>query len=178
MLNSSKMTRLVSGGAATSANATTQFADLTAIPVGTGNNARTGTEVKLKELDIKFVCALADTYNFVRFILFEWIPSDSSDGPGASEIFNTNFSSGNNDFFCGINQLRPSRFRILHDQTCDLHAANVIESHHIKMKLGWTCNFDTGSTTGRNHLYLAYISDSTAVTHPAFSYSYSVVYNE
>lgn len=162
----------------TTAAATLSFTDLSAVPSGTGPNTRTGTQLHMDEIKIRMVGQIADTTNFLRFIVFRWIPSDSSDGPSASELLSSAYSAGNNEFFCETNPIKPSRFHILHDETIAMDVAHVVWHRNITLKLNSSVSFDTGSTTGREHIYIAYVSDSGVVPNPTFSFTSMLSFDE
>jgi len=178
MLGSVKVKRFWAGTSSTTYPSTTTFTDLSAVTVGTGNNTRTGTEITAKKLEINLLFVIADTYNIVRVIVFEWLPSDSSDVPSGGEIFSTAYSSGNNEQYCLLNPIRPSRFKVLKDITVNLDVAHVSLHRRLAFKMNHKVSFDTGGTTGRNHLYMAIVSDSTAVTHPTVALSWTLSFEE
>jgi len=178
MMQSSIVRKFWQGTSTSTYAATTTYTDLSAITLGTDNNARTGMEVKLIRLELDMLFVIADTTNFVRFFIFEWFPSDSSDVPSGSELYSTAYSAGNNEHYCLHNPLRPSRFRILHERTVALDVAHVVKHLNVNLKLGSSLSFDNGVTTGKNHIYIAIVSDSTTVTHPTVAYTWTLTFDE
>jgi hypothetical protein len=178
MLGSVKVRRFWAGTSTATYPSTTTFFDLTAVAVGTGNNTRTGQEIHAKKLELDMLFVIADTYNIVRVIFFEWLPSDTSDSPNANEIYSTAYSAGNNEQYCCTNPLKPSRFKVLRDMTVVLDVAHVAQHKHVSLRLNNRLMFDTGVTTGRNHVYMAIVSDSSAVSHPTVAYTWVLSFEE
>jgi len=177
-LGNSKTTKTASTTASTTYGSTTSFIDLTSIGLGTGANLRTGNEINLHHLDINMLFVIADTSNFVRIIIFQWFPSDSSDAPQANEIYNSTYSSGNNEHFALLNPLKPSRFKVYKDFTIKLDAAHVIEHRQMRINCKHKCAFEVGVSTGRNHMYMAIVSDSTVGAHPTVALNWNVEFDE
>jgi hypothetical protein len=148
----------------TAAQTTTPtFTDLTAFPVGTGQNNRNGVEITLKKLICNWFSILdvTDTILIVRFVVFKWHPSNSSDTPTAAKLFYDGGSS--NPYSCPFVGTKPSRFKVLFDKIIDLDAAHVVVSGSQKIQgvKGMDVGFDIGVNTGTDHLYLCTISSST-----------------
>jgi len=178
MIASTKIPKFFSGTLSTTYPATTTFQDLSAVPVGTGINTRTGSAVHAKYLDLNMLFVIADTYNVMRVIVFEWFPSDTSDVPGSAELYSTAYSAGNNEQYVALNPVKPSRFRVLQEFTVILDVAHVALHKKVNLRLKGSPSFDTGVNTGKNHIYVAIVSDSTTATHPTCAFSWTFGFEE
>ena len=158
----------------------TQFADTTVDSVGTfipagsiaegdRNDERTGDQVSITSTHFCGIFAVADAYNFLRVILFEW---ESATAPSnAVEILE---STSSHSIISEYQLDRPTPFRVLQDKTyrvdTDDPAKKVFIKHKFRnpMKVSYD---NTGATDyGARSLWWLIISDSGAVSHPAITY--------
>jgi hypothetical protein len=152
------------------------FTDITSVAIGTGVSQRVGAEILARTVRISGSWVVGDPTQLARFVVFRWIPSNSSDVPSLSELTT---ATGNDVVIGGWLQYKPSRFQILKDKLFKLDAlAHPIKDFTFTVKLNSKLSFDTGSTTGRNHIYLMYVTDSGVIPTPTIRYSYQLVFND
>jgi hypothetical protein len=142
---------------------TPTFTDLTALTVGTGQNNRNGIEITLRKMTCNWSATVnvTDVHNIVRFVVFKWHPSNSTDTPTAAKLFFDGGSATPSN--CPFVGTKPSRFKVIYDKVVDLDAAHVVVSGSSKLQgvKGEEIGFDFGVNSGTDHLYLCTVSDSS-----------------
>jgi hypothetical protein len=152
------------------------FTDVTSIAVGTTISQRVGAEVLVRSLRVCGSWIVGDSTQLARFVVFRWIPSNSSDVPSLSELTT---ATGSDAPIGGWLRYEPSRFQILADRFFKLDTlAHPIKDFKFTVKLNSKLDFDTGSTTGRNHIYIMYVTDSGVLPNPSIRYTYQLVFND
>jgi hypothetical protein len=152
------------------------FIDTTSIAVGTNVSQRVGAEVLMKSLRISGSWVVGDPTQLARFVVFKWFPSNSSDVPSLSELTT---ATGSNACIGGWLQYKPSRFQILYDRLEKLDTlAHPIKDFTFNVRINSKLDYDTGSTTGRNHIYIMYVTDSGVIPTPSISFTYQVIFND
>jgi len=139
--------------------------DLTSISVGNNAITRVGANITVKSFEMNCIFTLADTTNIIRMMIFEWIPSDTSDVPSSSELLLTSSSVLSQTL-----PYKPSRFKILYDKNFVLDTYHPILENKLKLKLDHQVSYDLSVDTGSRHIYLYLQSDSGASAHPGVAY--------
>jgi len=171
--NNIKTQNYSDGGSANTLTTTGTYTDLTALAPGTGQNLRNGSAIEVFEADIFISFVLGDTTNLCRIVVFEWFPSSTSDTPTDTELF---FGGTGNRWIAPFQGVRPSRFKILHDKIFNLDVAHVQVHEAMTLKLKVNSSFDNSVNTGKNHLYVCLVSDSSAIPHPGYILNYQLHY--
>lgn len=154
--------------------------------LGDGDGNRVGQSIKITSMRFHGSVIAADAYNVVRLIAFQW-HSNSSTTPVLDDIFDNSYGisgSVNQVPFAFYNKLTKPAYTILYDQMFFLGNDGATSLPRVKpfdIKISGkrlkTCYYNNvGTTAGINHIYLAGISDSGAVTHPAIYYNYEINY--
>jgi len=165
----------VYSGVTTSTNVPT-FIDVTSIAIGVNVSQRVGAEILMRSLRISGSWVVGDPTQLARLVVFKWFPSNSSDVPSASELTT---ATSSDIVIGGWLQYKPSRFQILHDQLFKMDTlAHPIKDFDFTVRINSKLDYDTGSTTGRNHIYFMYVTDSGIVPNPSIRYTYQVVFND
>jgi len=141
--------------------------DVTPIPQGDTDQSRDGDEVTLQHIELGYQIVCADATNMVRVIMFQWLPNNT---PSVSTILLSSGASYSPLSALSTDQ-RPL-YRILYDKIHFLSlAANYNNGDMVKRKIPVAkAQFIAGSTAGTSHIYLLFISDSGAASHPTASY--------
>jgi len=152
--------------------------DKTPVPQGDTDVTRDGDKIKLEEISFRYTVQIADTTNVFRVILFQWHPSSS---PGITNILLTVGSAN------GVNSALTvdyeQQYKILYDRTHYLNNVAVpqtglTEAVVIKKGFQKQMQFIAGGTTGTNHIWAAFISDSAAATHPSINSSMRIRFSD
>jgi hypothetical protein len=146
-------------------SSTATLVDLTSISQGNSATTRVGASLQVKSFAFNSIWYLADTTNYVRIMVFEWIPSTTADVPSGSELLSDSSSP-----ISHVLPYKPSRFNILYDKNFTLDTYHPIVEHKFKLKLDQKVQFDLGVDTGSRHLYLYMQTDSSLSSHPAVVY--------
>jgi len=160
------------------ASSAPSFVDVATIGQGVTSGTRNGDTIKLKHLRISLACIVADATNLVRVVIFRWKMNNTSDVPSPSEIFQDPTAT-TRILLSPFVVTKPSRFTILLDKLYNLDSLahpQIIDT--INMRMNSLVSFDTGTSTGRDHIYLCFMSDSTAIAHPAFSYESMILFHD
>jgi len=150
--------------------------DLSSVTAGVGYSQRVGQKIQPFGIRLRLYSKLADTTNAVRYILFRWKGDDTVDAPTLARIiFSTNLAAPYT-WQNMLNEPEQQNFRVLMDKSILINAVAKPDHYFTRFfKLKGTIQYDTGVTTGKNHLYLLSITDSGAVSHPV-SVLYSRLY--
>jgi len=178
-LNSSEEEKWINVAAVSAAaSGSPTFVDLTTIGQGNTSNSRNGDTVKLTNLRLAFSCIFADATNLLRVTLFRWLMNNTSDVPSTAEIFQ-DATGTTRTVLSPFVVTKPSRFKILYDKVFNLDSVAHPQILNVTdLKLKSLVSYDTGTSTGRGHIYLSFISDSGAIPHPAFSYESFVKFHD
>jgi hypothetical protein len=150
---------------------------LSTIPQGDTDSSRQGDQCELIKLEVhaNYANSSADLFNTYRHIIFRWCQDDTVAAPIVSDILQstTVFSPLNRDNF------RAKKFIVIHDvfKCTSLNGEHAKTDVFVK-KLNFKILFQSGATTGTNHIYSLQLSDSAAIPHPIVSYVARVHYND
>jgi len=155
------------------------FNDITnGVTEGTSTSQRIGMSIRLLRLSVRLTVTVADATNVVRVVFFRWKVSDTSDAPGASEIFAPT-GLGSNSVEAPYLPLKPSRYQIIRDMTfCLATNWKPVQVATLEIPLNWVTEFDVGVNTGKDHFYVATCSDSSTSTHPSLIHEYVLHYHD
>lgn len=140
---------------------------LTGISQGTTDLTRVGDKIRLTSMRVSYSAELADTTNYIRFIIFQWYPTSNLLAPTVNYILSLPGSilSPQSPFVHDY----KNQYTILYDKTHVLTQdyPNIIRKFWLRMKfVKKQIAFEAGTQEGSNHLYLLRISDSSAASHP------------
>lgn len=152
---------------------------------GTGNGNRTGLSIIVKSIKFRGGISVADGFNVVRLVAFQYHDLDST-APLPENIFDNNYSISSlsaHTPYAHFNLENKSAYTILYDKLFVL--SNSVGGHtpcgtfNITIpgsKLRPVTYTTSGVTTGNNHIYLCALSDSSVASHPVMNYVYEVNY--
>lgn len=144
---------------------------LTNIAQGDSDTTRDGDALNLKSILINLSAAAGDTYNIMRYTIFQWLPSSSLSvaTPTLGDIYQDTTTPVISTF---AHDSRKN-YRILYDTsfTVDTDFPNKVK--HIRIygkKLIRQVQYVGGTVVGNNNVYMWAVSDSGAATHPSVTY--------
>lgn len=154
-----------------------------AIPQGSGNTQRIGNDITATHLELQYDITVADAFNKVRFIVFQWAVDDASEVPIMSDIL---FTGTTNYFNALYNFDNRDKYKILHDrrylvENSSVGSASIPKSSHIfKLKVPHKQILfnGAGATTGRYMIYQLLVSDSAAVPNPTVTTNIRLLYRD
>jgi len=147
--------------------------DLSAVTQGDTDVSRDGDRIQLVEWSFRWVAQVADTYNLVRLILFQWIPDSNSVTPTVTNVIQTNGTVNGPISYKSIDFVKD--VYVLYDKLVFVDTYHPIVPNHVVIKKFHDRQMQfTGATSRTNGLYMLTISDSAAATHPAVQY-YSTI---
>lgn len=151
------------------------IADITQVDQGTDGDQNIGTQIELESVQYNLLFTKADTTNWIRFVLFQWIPDSANDVPAWGQVMHFPTAGGNP--ISQMDRMSPyllgkgnsSIFKILEDHQFTLDDNNP--THQIKgfINKGFRKNLgmrDSIPSQGENHIFYILISDSGAINHP------------
>lgn len=132
-------------------------------------NNRIGDCINITKLEFSYSALLADTTNIVRVICFMWRDMNIT-APDEGAIFDDSSSTATK-LYGPLNEdnIKGGRIKVLMDKRIILYNSKNFVGGYIKRTFRSLpkTTFSGGSTTyGRNMPYFAFVSDSTAVSHP------------
>lgn len=165
--------------------------DVTIVGQGSGAAQRTGEEVTWDKLELRVAFTVADTYNHVRILVFQWFADTQVDVPTAAKVLDLSaVASTAYSYQAPYNVTTPPKFKILYDSEFMLAGAGTAadpiqeatsKSRHIVIpgnRGRKTITFNGALTNGMNHLYVMALSDSVVVNHPLLSYGGHFTYTD
>lgn len=167
----------------TTASTTATLTQITSsIAVGTGDtSARIGDRYLLKNMVIGFNVGLADATNIIRCVLFQWNEASTPD----SSVFEDTATGGALGMTMGSfsrDKQQAGVLKIIKDWHFTLNSGNPsIYTGQKKIDLK-SCKpvqmYGGSATNGKGTLWLIYVSDSAAVSHPSFQSHWTINYTD
>lgn len=161
----------------TTSSTTFAYQALTDTALGTGDTARIGDQIQPKLMDIGFNFGVADTTNILRIFLFQW---NLTSTPTDAEMFEDTTNTVTR--LCGSlnrDSMKARKMTILWDKQITLNGVSRPNVYfRLKQSLA-RCRkigYVGGSTVAVGNIYLGYISDSSAVSHPAIQMAFTFDY--
>lgn len=171
-----------SGAAVTS---TVAFHDLTdSIAQGAGGGSRPADKIWLQKFKgavwfMRDGGATANSYDFIRFIIFQWRPDDNIDSladannaTGLNKILSDNSSTTTYFLSAYIrSKSKTKKFKILHDSSVVLGTREAGSENYpggklvrvnIPKKSMSPINFNLGATSGKNKIYMMIIGSQAS----------------
>lgn len=154
---------------------TPTFFDITAqITSGVDPYDYIGNTIRLQSLAYKIYFSLADTTNYIRLVFFQWY-DDAVNTPTFADICQLNTAGSPIDQTDYMSPLAlgagtTKSFRILRQFDFVMSATEpaCIYQGFINKGFRKDITFATNDPTqGNNHIFMMYLSDSSAVAHPA-----------
>lgn len=157
--------------------------DLTNISQGDTDTTRDGDQVLPTRLELRGQLHGADATNTFRIIIFRWKSnSQSTLDPTYPDILQSVYAATSLAPLAPYYHDGRTLFDVLYDQKFDL-AGDVGNSNYVR---GFQANVHlknhpiqfTDTNAGVNKLYMLYVSDSSAPTHPAIEYIARVFFTD
>lgn len=125
-----------------------------------------------------FTATVADATNVVRLLFYQWYPDDASDPPTPGTILE-NITYG----WASVHRLDAKvrrKFKILYDRAIVLSTSNACAqiSANIDCSTLRKVEYTAGATSGKNLLYYLVVSDSVAVSHPSYTFSTGLYFQD
>lgn len=156
---------------------TPSFYDISDPAEGTASNEMIGDSMNFINLSYKFHFRVADTTNFIRFVIFQWYADNATDTPQWNQIFQFHTAGNPTDqyelmspYVIGSGN-KAALFKILIDEQFYLDADNSVQmiegfiNKGVRKRIG-NLAVPASPSTGTNKIYLMLVSDSGAVSHP------------
>lgn len=149
------------------------ISSLTSIGTGLTANNRIGNKVELQNISLKFQCLLADTTNYMRIVIFQWI-EDAKNFPSWVDLFEFNTAGlpttqAERMSPYTLDTGKQGSFRILYSNEMQLDTDNSVQliKSYINKGFRKVIDFDsTLSNRGTGHIYMMALSDSSGIPHP------------
>ena len=148
---------------------------------GSGDLQRNGDRIYIRKLYLRQTMLFADTTNFIRVIIFQWIPNNASITP----TFDSLLQNTGQPITNAINDTNnTSLFRLLSDITYSLSStgdsgALVRNTSIFGKRLGrHILEFNPGLPTGFNQIYVCVVGDSAAAPNPTYSLYSRLTYSD
>lgn len=150
---------------------------------GAASNQRIGDDIEVSYIQFKYDWFIADSYNIVRVLVFQWALDDASTVPTVADILGT--ASGAAPYNALLNFNNRDKYKILYDKRLLLQSTSTGSVSTPFSSGTITCRpshkkmlYNTGATTGRYMIYTLLCSDSSAVGHPTISVIPRIVYRD
>jgi hypothetical protein len=150
--------------------------DMTDVASGWSSTTRIGNTITIKKFILKVNFVHADATNLLRVVVFVWKPNTISDVPIDNEVL-TDTTNG-----VSIRTLlipdKPSRFKVLADKVLSVDTYNPQANWELNLNMDHKVQCNSGATTGSEHIFILAVSDSSAATHPNYSYECDVYFTD
>lgn len=158
------------------------FYNISQVAEGDTNQTREGTTIKPQYLACRWQAEAADAYNVVRMIGFQWYgntpPTSSANvlqTAGGSDVYS----------YYSIGAPGAKLFRIIFDQILDVQTGNngsiMKQTAAFKSLKGYKQIHYFGPNGGDysdGSIWILFLSDSGAITHPSIRFSARLAYKE
>lgn len=152
------------------------FHSLSDITVGTADGQRLKHEIEIKSLHLNLIGTHADPTNIMRVIVFQYFDVDF---PTTAKLMQ---DTGVDSYLSPMNFDNAKSFRVLYDSMkllSDIKTPQVSWNKYIKLsKARKNIEYSGTTTDGLNKLYLLVLSDSAAISHPAFHGFATLTYSD
>lgn len=141
--------------------------DLMAISNGDTDITRDGDSIYIKSVQWRFVNALADSYNIVRMLFFQY---NQDNTPTVDDILSPTWTGDPMGVHSPYRHDTKSTYKILSDRTVLLDADDATALTTGYLKSGFRTRkvqYIGGTTTGINKIWLLVITDSSSVANPS-----------
>jgi hypothetical protein len=137
---------------------------LTDVPQGDTDEARDGDSLNKEHILVKYSVICADATNLMRVLVFSWGLTST---PVPGDVFSI-LGNAQAPFSYTV-QDNKQLLHVYYDRLhCLSLASNVSECGTIDIPVKGKIQFNTGTTTGSNKIFICLLSDSAAATHPTF----------
>jgi hypothetical protein len=142
---------------------------MTTIPQGDTDTTRDGDQLSVEWSQLRYnvIVNSTDVSNLIRVVLFVWHFDDGGQPPTLATIFqasNTPLSAYNRD------SVKERSFTVLSDRLHAVYSGGIgHECAYEKNLKKFKITFTSGGNTGKNHIYLAAISDSAVTPFPSLN---------
>jgi len=153
------------------------FYNPTAIEPGDAFNQRDGLTIMPTSFEYSFAHILGDTTNFMRILIFRWLPNSSINPPTVAQLL----ADSTFPYLSPLSAPQRNQFNVLYDNTISLHASHPQQAIRFSKKLAAKkVLYDSGAgvTTGAGKIYILVISDSGAATHPSITGYFRLNYHD
>lgn len=146
----------------------------------------------LRKIYFRYNIIGADTYNFIRVIVFQWKPENNF-APIAGDVL-LDGSSATIDFTSQYNHDKRSLYKIMYDKvhrtvgdgsqtSLTNYPYTTDYTHYVKKTLivpNKQLQYNgASSTSGQNQIYILTVSDSSvSLPHPQMSYTMKVLFTD
>lgn len=134
------------------------------IPAGSSDTTRVGDQLFMTSMDVRQNVVLGDSTNMLRIIYFIWKLEST---PVAGDILASTLLNTVDAPLSHYHKDGRTNFVVLSDRTYTLSGNRTIMTSHFTRKLNKNLYLNGGGTSGKNHVWMLTISDSSAVTHPS-----------
>jgi len=153
-----------------------------AVDQGDGKSERIGNYIKMQRYIARWQVTVADATNMMRIIMLQWKPNTASDALALTDVMESAFMGSATAPLSTFNQTNYGNyFRILYDELVCVSTDNPVVVGKIDLDLSRCAQVKFGndaSASAAGHLYLLRISDSTAISHPDFTYVGRLLYRD
>lgn len=164
---------------------TPTFTDITTPNQGTDVNERIGVEIELKSISFNLMLNKGDDTNWLKMVILQWYPDRQSNGPNWDEIYqyplNGNpITQRDRMSPLAIDKGTTGTYKIIKTVSMVLDVDNPIQTFRGYINKGFKRRITYGSSTtsGINHIYVMFISDSDVIPHPNISGEFRVRYTD
>ncbi len=150
---------------------------LDSIAQGSGNQARTGNNARVREISYNgnFYADGTDVINNFRVVIFRW--NDNTTAVAADLFTSSNYSTS----FYNIDHISTGKLHIIMDRFINTGTtASGSKSIHVKFKQNHPIQWNSASAVPaiQGALYLFVVSDSTAIPSPTIAGNATVIFEQ
>lgn len=156
---------------------------ISTIGLGTGASQRVGNEIKLLSCGVRYSLLAGDNTNKVRIIFWSYKQNSALAAASHTFILQPFPSSGTYEVESPYNYDNKKLYKIHYDKVHDLvlSADSSLQSVYARFKIPKSVqkvDFNTGVATGNNLVYVTWLSDSAATTHPSVNMTTRLYYTD
>lgn len=150
------------------------FSSLTLVGQGDHDDQRQGDKLTPKNLKINMNFVCGDSTNIVRCLILRWKQLNSAVAPIQADVMELTGAAGALAPISHYNHDKRSAYQVLHDKTIYLNGVDKPQVKHnvyLNLKKYPKIKYLATTTNGYDHIYIGFISDSGAATHPSVNFT-------
>lgn len=151
---------------------------------GDSDQTRTGDSVDLKELQMRGGWEVADNYNVLRAIIFQATAAHSSTSlPTVGDILLSGYVGTTSVVYAPYDKDRTGpggQYKVLWDKTFTADTDDPVSVFQTTLRRGFRkrVQYIGGTTTATGGLYVLFVSDSGAISHPGLTFVARTVFTD
>lgn len=150
------------------------FSCLNGLAQGVTNVNRIGDKIQLTSFQVRGIVTAGDSYNFMRFILFQWASDANTASPIVTDVLDGAAISSGSGITAPYNMETSGTYKVIKDKVYyvdqDNNQAKFFKFKTRKISQKMLKFSPSGNRPFKGEMFVIVISDSSAATHPSIEF--------